>query len=350
MKIKLFFILFSIIILSNVLISAASDSTPCSPSIQMVNQDPSPAIPDGYVKVTFEITGLDHCKGFAVKLNPEYPFSLDTNETSFFSISENPYSAGYSNAWMVPYKIRVASDAFDGDYFLKLDYHEGTDSYFNSYSENQFNITIKDARTKFDAVIQETTGSEVSIAIANVGKYTANSVVVRIPEQDSFSVSGTDGQMVGNLASGDYSIVGFSINSKQKAMFNKNSSKNDIPSPEFSNGSIGSNNLKFDVYYTDNLGERRVVNMQLPLRLSSSNYTLSTGFNRTQNSSSFTSSWTFWIGLIVLFAIIGFVYFKFRKKIILVFNKFSFSKNKDSQRVGGKIPDWVKNAKEKEKK
>ena len=184
------------------LVNASSNS--CNPTIKLVNQDPSPAIPNDYVKVIFEITGLGDCEGFAIKLNLEYPFSLDSNSSSVQTLEGNPFALDYRNVWMAPYKIRVDPAAFDGDYNLKIDYHEGNseDFIYTTYFVKDFNITIKDSRTSFDAVIQEATSSEVSIAIANIGKYTANSVVVRIPEQDSFTTTGVDGQMVGNLESG----------------------------------------------------------------------------------------------------------------------------------------------------
>ena len=72
-------------------------------------------------------------------------------------------------------------------------------------------IDVADAQTNFDLVVQDSTSSEVSLAIANVGKNTANSMIVRIPEQNGFRVTGTNGQMVGNLDSGDYTIASFSL-------------------------------------------------------------------------------------------------------------------------------------------
>jgi len=183
----------------------------CSPIIKLVSQDPSPGVPNEYIKIVFEITNLGSCNGYSVKLNPQYPFSLDPNATTIQTIGTNPYAPGFRNVWTIPYKVRVDPAAFDGDYPLKLQYHEKSSENFDSYAEISFNVSIKDSRTSFDAVIQDTSSGEVSIAIANTGKYAANSVVVRIPEQNNFRVTGTDGQMVGNLASGDYTVVGFAV-------------------------------------------------------------------------------------------------------------------------------------------
>jgi len=335
-----------------------AESQPCNPTIQLVSSDPNPAVPNDYVKVIFEISNLGNCKeGFAVRLNPEYPFSLDLNDSSVQEIETNPYASGYRSVWMIPYKIRVDSAAFDGDYSLKLQYHEGSDSNWESYVEGGFNVTIEDARTKFDAVIQESSGNDVSIALANIGKYTANSVIVRIPEQDSFVASGTDGQMVGNLESGDYTIVGFTITSKlgipQRNMSKSNSgnpSSNNMPTQ-----TTNSNKLKFDIYYTDNIGERRVVNMELPLNIGNSSGTMAMGSFPGRPKTSSSSGWIKWI-VIIAILIIGFVIYKkypeqTKKGIQNIYSKLKgLTKNKEKESSSSKVPDWVKNAKDKEKR
>jgi len=341
----------SLILVLNITMVLA-ESNLCNPTIKLVSQDPNPAVPSDYVKVIFEITELGHCDGFSVRLNPEYPFSLDSNASAVQSIETNPYASGYRPVWIIPYNIRVDSTAFEGDYYLKLQYHEESDETFNSYVERGFNITIEDSRTKFDTVIQELSGSDVSIAIANVGKYTANSVVVRIPEQDSFSVTGTDGQMVGNLESGDYTIVGFTISSKVgMPQQNMTRDRNEIPT----NTQQKSNKLKFDIYYTDNIGERRVVNTELPLNMGNSSMAGMGNFNagRTTSTSSL-SSWYKWIIILVILIIAYVIYRKYPKQtkesIQKIFSKIKgLVKKEEKVNTNNKIPSWIKNAKDKEK-
>jgi len=339
-----YYLALSLILLAIGFISA--ETTPCNPTIKLVSQDPNPAIPNDYVKVIFEITDLGNCNGFSVKLNPEYPFSLDSNDSLIQTIETNPYAPDYRSVWMIPYKIRIDSAAFDGDYKLKLQYKEDKELYFNSYSESGFNLTITDSRTQFDAVIQETSGSQVSIAIANIGKYTANSVVVRIPEQDSFTTTGTDGQMVGNLESGDYTLVGFTISSK--GAFSQNITRTrHLEDSATQNLSQQKKMLKFDVYYTDNLGKRRVENMQLLLNLGNSSMALGS-FSRTSSisSTSFFSKWYFWVIIIVLLILIYYFY-RNPDKLKEMLEKIKPGKSKKSQ--GHEIPDWVKNSKIKNK-
>jgi len=348
----LFFSFIFVLILTFGIDFVIAESQSCNPTIQLVSQDPNPAVPNDYIKVLFEISNLGNCNnGFSVRLNPEYPFSLDLNESSVQEIETNPFAPGYRSVWMIPYKVRVDSAAFDGDYSLKLQYDKGSDSNWESYVEGGFNVTIEDSRTKFDAVIQESSGSDVSIAIANIGKYTANSVVVRIPEQDSFVASGTDGQMVGNLESGDYTIVGFTISSKG-GMLQRNMSQNkNNPSQ-----TPASNKLKFDVYYTDNLGERRVVNMELPLNIGNSSSMIMGSFNgRQRTPTSSSSSWIKWIVIIAILIVAFIVYKKYPEQSKNLLNKIytkikSLRKNKEKDSSSSKVPDWVTNAKDKEKR
>ena len=347
-----------LIFLLNLSLTTA-DTASCTPEIKIINQDPNPVTAGSYVKVVFELSHLAECiNGLEVKLNSEYPFSLDPGYESIQSIEKSFYIRDYSSVWDVPYKVRVDDSALTGDYNLELLYHSGTNIDFNSlYSFSigrYFNITISNSQTNFDAVIQEVSGSDVSIAIANIGKYTANSVVVRIPEQESFRASGIDGQMVGNLESGDYTIVGFSIS--PKGAVSRNISRTNFTA----NPQTLSNKLKFDIYYTDNIGERRVVNMTLPLNMGNSSMIGAGGagnFAGTRKTSS--SSWSNWYTLIIILALLAGTYFihkKYPKQTKDFLNKIKSKIKRVSKKEEkivhdiNKIPDWVKNAKEKEKK
>jgi len=339
----------SLIFCFSMILSVSAQSNICSPTIKLINQDPNPAIPDDYVKVLFEVTDLSNCGGFAVKLNPQYPFSLDSNSSATQTINSIPFGVDAKNSWMVPYKVRIDKDAFDGDYNLKLQFHSGSSEDFRDfYAESSFNVSIKDSRIAFDAVIQEATGNSVSIAIANVGKYAANSVVVRIPEQDSFSVSGTDGQMVGNLASGDYTLVGFTISPKTN--FANNYSKGQIPRNQTNIGSISPTKLKFDIYYTDNIGIRRIINMELPLKLGNTTALGIPGaYGRARTvSTPWYSSWSTWIIILIVLGVLYYLYKKYGKKEGKLKKLFD-RKGSASQSTSEDLPDWIKNSKEKRK-
>ncbi len=322
----------------------ATTSSPCILNVALVNQDPSPALPGSYVNVLFQVSGVTtNCNdGARFEIIPAFPFSLDDN-SSLKVLSKNTWvsSDNYNTAWTIPYKLRVNKDALDGDTPIEVRYADGADS--QSYITQYFNITVQDTRTMFDAVLQETSGSDVSIAIANVGKYTANSVVVRIPEQEDYSASGTDGQMVGNLASGDYTIVGFTLAQKSSTpqspgAFNATRGASPTPAAPMPSTTVSTTKqLKFDIYYTDNIGQRREVNMTLSVNSGNNSSTFTGGMPG--QSTTWYSSWTVWAIILAVLIVVSFLIRYFLKK-----NKTS------SDSDSSKTPSWVKNAKDKEKK
>jgi hypothetical protein len=158
-------------------------------------------------------------------------------------------------------------------------------------------------------------------------------MIVKIPNQESFVVSGTNGQMVGNLESGDYSIVSFSVSKVGRS----------------------ASDLTIEIDYTDSIGERRTIlkQVQLNSQVLSSNVTgmpsgMSGNFAGGEfpqqgktNSNNYVK-----IGiLLIVIVALGFVYLKYSKKIKELFKKINFKKK---NKVGSsEIPSWVKNFKEK---
>ncbi|MFA5173601.1 MAG: hypothetical protein WC438_00280 [Candidatus Pacearchaeota archaeon] len=353
--INLFTIIFLIVIFMNY-VSASYSGTPCSLTVNMINQDPYPAVPNEYVDVVFQVSGVSNtnCEGTIFELIPTYPFSLDGSD-AVKVLEGSTWTSNSKKDWMIPYKLRIDKDALDGDNEIEIYYTEG-DNTPKTQITKIFNITIQDSRTSFDAVIQETSGSDVSIAIANVGKYAANSVIVKIPEQDSFTTSGTNGQMVGNLESGDYTLVGFTITKK---MGMPNDFKNKTSD---TNIQTNSDTLKFDIYYTDNIGERRVVNMELPLQIAgNSSMAQFNGNFPGRKTSSWWSNWYILLIILICVIIFFFIYKRYPRQTKDFLNKLKSKLKKTSEKeeeaiirdfnkVSAKIPDWVKNSKTKEKK
>jgi len=289
--------------------------------IQQLKYEPYPVNPGEYfdlwIKVQYAGNALPQDTIFELK--PEYPFSLDSNENPVRS-----YGSLSGNSIVLNYRVRVDENAVEGTNELKLDYN----SMGNTYTK-VFDIQVTNAQTDFDLVVQESTGTEVSLAIANIGKNTANSLIVRIPQQDNFEVSGTNGQMVGNLASGDYSIVGFSLVSVGRV--------------------TGERILNVEMDYTDNIGVRRSVikNISFSPNLSGLNAT-SQGYGnftgrfagtQTNSSSIFKSIW-FWAVMVIIGGSAYYLYRKYPKEIKHFLSRLN--KNKPEREKSSKgAPDWV---------
>jgi hypothetical protein len=275
--------------------------------INQLKYEPYPVNPGEYFTlwIKAENIGRELAENAVFELVPEYPFSLDTNEDPVREYGK----LSSAEPVVMEYKVRASKNAVEGMNEIELRYK--TDSKDGSWIYEKFDIDIADAQTDFDMVIQEISDDEVSIAIANTGKNIAYSVIVRIPEQEYFQAVGTNGQMVGNLENGDYTLVGFEIARK---------------------GRISGDKLKVQIDYTDIIGERRSLIKELPFNtgtdivinnIGNGNRTLPEGMTgeemfarrkaMMQSQRSIYQQWWFWAVIAaVLFA--GWKGYKFLKK------------------------------------
>lgn len=246
--------------------------------VQSLKYEPYPVNPGEYFTLWIKVEniGLGVAPNATFELMPEFPFSLDSNEEAVKSLGK------FSNdePAVLEYKVRTSENAVKGTNVIKLRYN--TDGGQSRISK-EYDIIVDDAQTDFDLVIQEVSGGEASIAIANIGENVAYSVIVRIPEQEPYAITGTDGQMVGNLESGDYTLVGFSVTKK---------TRND-------------DKLKVRIDYTDTIGERRSVNKFVSFPKANSGTNTTTTFARngaaqTQTTTQYYQQWWFWTIIIVI--------------------------------------------------
>ncbi|MFA5953352.1 MAG: CARDB domain-containing protein [Candidatus Pacearchaeota archaeon] len=294
--------------------------------ISSLKYEPYPVNPGEYFDVWIQVELGSSVNYAKFELIEEFPFSLDENENATREYED------FSGAVIIHYKVRVSKDAVESENSLKI----GISS--NKYTTGdviyELPISIENAQTDFDLVVQDSTTSEISLAIANIGKNTANSMIVRIPNQEYYRVTGTNGQMVGNLESGDYTIVSFSLTS-----IGKNSE----------------NPLIVQIDYTDSIGERRSSQKEVYIN------SLYSNINESQNSEipenfpgNFSQDfpirkkikvWPYVLAGVLIIILIGFlIYSKFLKKKKSKIKKLSEMKNVKTN----EIPDWMKKAKDKE--
>jgi len=258
-----------------------SSSSSAFLNLVSLKYEPYPVNPGEYFTLWLkaENPGGELTENATFELVPEFPFSLDSNEDPVRKYGR----LSSAEPVILEYKIRTDKDAVEGENKIKIRYN--TDGKGSSWATEDFDITVTDVQTDFDLVLQEVTEGEASIAIANTGKNAAYSVIVRVPEQDSFEAVGTDGQMVGNLENGDYTLVGFQITGKKKASGEK---------------------LKIQIDYTDTIGERRSLIKEIPFNANngaSYNLTASSARNgniRQTNQTTTYQQWWFWAIIIVV--------------------------------------------------
>lgn len=304
-------------------VNYSTDSSYEGIQVSSLKYEPYPVNPGEYVDVWIKAkigSSVDYAK---FEVIDSFPFTVDDSEDSVREYTD------FSGDVVMHYKIRVDKDAVEDTNELKIKIYSGS----SSGSVYSMDINVANAQTDFDLVIQDSTSSEISLAIANIGKNTANSMIVRIPDQEGYKVSGTNGQMVGNLESGDYTITSFSLTS------------------------VGKNpgNLIVQIDYTDNIGERRSVLKEVKFGSSQSSGNISAGYpigTRNFSGGNFPgmqtkkSKWPYFLAGGLLLLIIGFfLYQKYKNSVRLSSKKERKITSKETE-----IPDWIKKVNEKERK
>jgi hypothetical protein len=263
-----------------------------------VNQNPYPAEPGGYVDLLFKVEnwGTEEAENVVFELLPKYPFSLDPDVNATKELGTIRGLETDERAYFLKYKVRVDKDAIDGENEINVNctYGSGAVQFTKT-----FNVTVSNPRTDFDVVVQDSTATSTTLAIANIGANTAYSVIVRIPEQENFRVTGTSANIIGNLNAGDYTLVSFQITPRTTTNISTSREKN----------------LVVEISYTDTLGIRRTIQKEVRLYVATAERQITARTTQGSQLQLSMSSGLVYIGIGIA-GIVGIVaILKFRKKI-----------------------------------
>jgi len=219
-RLALFGLIFAVFVLGSV---SAED---CVLSASLINQDPYPAMPGEYVKVVFQLSGVENpeCGGVS------YPFSLDASESPIKRVIGGVYAQDFESFLLAPYKMRVDENAVDGENKVKVKY-EGSGV---SSGEKNFNITVDDVRTDFELSIKnyDFATEIMTFEILNIGEHDVEALTVEIPQQEGVGVKGGDRNILGSLDSNEDTTFTYEVRADD-------------------------GNINLVVYYTDEIGVRR---------------------------------------------------------------------------------------------
>ncbi len=117
--------------------------------------------------------------------------------------------------------------------------------------------------TEFEVSAEVLSSGQVSISIANIGSNNAEAVVVRIPEQQGISISGSNTSILGSLNKGDFTLANFEMRSTAMTRQTQGSipTRPDTVSDEDS----GRRTLLVQIEYTDTTGKRQSVQKNLEM-------------------------------------------------------------------------------------
>ncbi len=171
---------------------------------------------------------------------------------------------------VLTYNVIADSNADPGLY--KLDLFLSYDDLL-TYEEKEINTIAGmyvGGGTNFDVALSETSGSEMSFSIANIGSNEASSVSVVVPSQSSWKAIDASTVMIGNLDKGDYTVASFTIQQIMR-----------MPSIKIDDDSqtnlhqIISDDLLLEIVYTDTMGQRLIVEKYISMGDSSNSMNMS---------------------------------------------------------------------------
>jgi len=254
-------------------------SAACTLTPTLINQDPYPAVPGDYVKLVFQVSGVDNpeCRKLTFRLVDKYPISFDPGVNPEISIMGGSYTNDYSNYVVLPYKVRLDSDAVDGNTKIELIYT--TSNFSDSSISADFNISVEDVKSDFEVYVKDYSASTQTITfeILNTGDVDVQALTVEIPKQENVDIKGANREIVGDLDSNEYTTADFEALAR--------------------NGEI---NLK--IIYTDSINVRRELNKTV-----SFDPTYFDGLNRDKQSS------PIWLYILIPIVIGFFVWRWYRK-------------------------------------
>lgn len=268
-----------ILAVSSAYVSAA---VACSLNVSMINQDPAPAIPGDYVKLIFQVTGMENpeCGDVSLKLNQNFPFTLDPGEPDTYSSKAGYYDRDYSSFFTVPFKVRVDNSALDGDNPIEVLVSSASSGLTGkTASLSKFQVDVKNKKTDFEVYVKDyvLTTNIMTLEVLNIGKNDIKALTVEIPKQEAITVKGANKNVLGDLDSNEYTTADFEVSS-------------------------GSGAFDIIIYYTDTIGIRRTVNNEV---------LFDPTYFQNRKADQKSLSGTSWFFIILIIA--GIVYFFYRR-------------------------------------
>jgi hypothetical protein len=139
-------------------------------------------------------------------LKENYPISLDPNSTKEFKIDSGTYSRDYSSFFLAHYKLRIDSDAIEGNTPIEVEYSTNALVFLK-----EFNLKIEDTRADFEVYVKDYNydTKEITFEILNIEDVDIEALTIEIPKQENIKIKGANKMIVGDLDSNEYTTADF---------------------------------------------------------------------------------------------------------------------------------------------
>jgi len=197
----------AVLLLNTSMVLAAED--PCTLNTTLLNQDPYPAIPGEYVKLVFQVKGIDApgCSDITVNLVEDYPLEFDPGESGLRTFKKVDYIKDFDSTLLVPYEVRIDEDAVDGDNSIEVRVQSKNDA----ASTKSFDLEVDDVEVDFEVHVKnyDYSKNEITLEILNIESSDIEALAIDIPRQDNIEVKGSRRNIVGDLDSNEYTTADF---------------------------------------------------------------------------------------------------------------------------------------------
>ena len=188
----------------------------CNLGVTLVSQDPYPVTPGENVKMVFQVTGGDSsdCGMVAFQIEDSFPFKVDPSMPNIRTVQSGGYLKDYKTFWLLPYILRIDSDAKEGDNQLDV-------LVSNNIGEGRvlksFNVSVKDVRTDFGVSVKnyDPITKKITFEILNKGKNNVEALSVELRGGENVALRGTSTNIIGSLDSNDFTTADFEASAEK---------------------------------------------------------------------------------------------------------------------------------------
>jgi LPXTG-motif cell wall-anchored protein len=166
--------------------------------------------------------------------------------------------------------------------------------------------------TDFDLSVESSSSNEYTVNIINIGKNDAQATTLTVPDQKNVSAVGTNTAVLGEITKGDFTVANFQLNIQAGAPEQNTNAQKPAMDQNVKN-SDKKTEVKFQIYYTDTMGNRQMLEKSVVLPSATSSMTMMNRTSATTNTSSF--SWWYVAIIIIVLGAIGIYYYKKRKVV-----------------------------------
>lgn len=191
------------------ILSLTMTSAACDIGATLINQDPYPAVPGDYVKLVFQIDGINgaDCDDITFNLLEDYPIEFNPGESGLRTFKETDYIKDYESNILIPYEVRVNIEALDGANPIEARMQNRGDA----PQIITFNLEVEDVRADFEVYIKnyDYTTNELTLEILNIKESDVEALTVKISKQENIIIKGASQNIVGDLDSNEYTTADF---------------------------------------------------------------------------------------------------------------------------------------------